>query len=79
MSSNEHSAVTEKKIVFKQVTVEESVDHFGAHGYPPATATDIVEGFSFWDEFSYYGGQPTSKEGLARPTRTLAKFAKSAG
>ncbi|KAJ7817556.1 NAD(P)-binding protein [Mycena olivaceomarginata] len=42
-------------------------------------ATDMMEGFSFFNEFGYYGGKPSaSNEGLARPTRTFAEFVKGA-
>ncbi|KAJ6542809.1 hypothetical protein B0H19DRAFT_1268014 [Mycena capillaripes] len=46
-------------------------------------APHIVDGligiFLFFDEFGYYGGQPSaSQESLARPTRTCVEFAKVA-
>ncbi|KAF7345038.1 NmrA domain-containing protein [Mycena venus] len=74
------SEVTGKKVVFKQVTGEEFANAFIALGYPAAAAVDVIEGFQYFVEFGYYGGQPTapSREGLARPTRTFAEFAKSA-
>ncbi|KAJ7202461.1 NAD(P)-binding protein [Mycena haematopus] len=75
----EEMARTGKKVVFKQVTVEESTKNFVDFGLPSAAATDVIEGMLFFDEFGYYGGQPsTSTEGLARPTRTFAEFVKGA-
>ncbi|KAJ7788928.1 NAD(P)-binding protein [Mycena olivaceomarginata] len=51
----------------------------GKKASPPAAATDVVEGYQFFDEFGYYGGNPsTSAKGLARPTRTFAEFVRSA-
>ncbi|KAJ7731218.1 NAD(P)-binding protein [Mycena metata] len=71
--------ITGKKIVFKQVTVEEAMTSLTAVGLPPAMVTDIIEMILFIDEFGYYGGQATaSHEGLGRKTRTWAEFVKSA-
>jgi len=70
--------VTGKTVAFKQISIEEWIKAFVAMGYPPAAATDVIEGFQFFDEFGYYGGQPTGLEGLARLTRTFTEFAKSA-
>ncbi|KAJ7863238.1 NAD(P)-binding protein [Mycena leptocephala] len=73
------SEVTGKKVLFKQITVEEWSKSYAAIGIPPVIANEIIDGFRFFDEFGYYGGQPTaSREGLARPTRTWAEFAKNA-
>ncbi|KAJ7819221.1 NAD(P)-binding protein [Mycena olivaceomarginata] len=72
-------ACTGKKVVFKQITPEEATQRFVSLGFPPAAATDVVEGYQFFDEFGYYGGNPsTSAKGLARPTRTFAEFVRSA-
>ncbi|KAJ7819216.1 NAD(P)-binding protein [Mycena olivaceomarginata] len=58
---------------------EVATQRFVSLGFPPAAAVDVVEGFQFFDEFGYYGGNPsTSAKGLARPTRTFAEFVKSA-
>ncbi|KAJ6510575.1 NAD(P)-binding protein [Mycena sanguinolenta] len=73
------SQVTGKKVVFKQITTEDATKNFLASGIPTAITADLVEGMQFIDEFGYYGGQTTdSREGLARPTRTFAEFAKDA-
>ncbi|KAJ7448439.1 NAD(P)-binding protein [Mycena galericulata] len=73
------SEVTGKKVVFKQLTAEECEKNYTASGMPPPIVTELVEGFAFFDEYGYYGGKPsTSREGLARPTRTWAEFAKHA-
>ncbi|KAJ7448438.1 NAD(P)-binding protein [Mycena galericulata] len=72
-------ALTGKKVVFKQLTTEEWGKTFAAIGAPPPISAQVMEGFTFFDEFGYYGGQPsTSREGLARPTRSWAEFAKHA-
>jgi hypothetical protein len=44
-------AVTSQKVVFKQITPEDAAQKFIADGFPPAAATDAVEGFLFMDEF----------------------------
>ncbi|KAJ7157877.1 NAD(P)-binding protein [Mycena crocata] len=74
------SAATGKTVVLKQVTVEEWQKSLeAAAGLPPAIATELIEMFRFFDDVGYYGGQPSaSREGLARPTRTWAEFARSA-
>ncbi|KAJ7773637.1 NAD(P)-binding protein [Mycena maculata] len=73
------SEVTGKDVVFKQLTDEEFGKNFSALGLPPPVVTEMVEGFQFFDEYGYYGGQPSaSREGLARPTRTWTEFAKLA-
>ncbi|KAJ7800700.1 NAD(P)-binding protein [Mycena olivaceomarginata] len=70
---------TGKKVVFKQISPEAATQRFVSLGFPPAAAVDIVEGFQFFDEFGYYGGNPsTGAKGLARPTRTFAEFVKNA-
>ncbi|KAJ6453204.1 NAD(P)-binding protein [Mycena vitilis] len=70
---------TGKKVVFKQITIEEWSKAFEALGMPPVIVTEIIDGFRYFDEFKYYGGQPTSsREGLARPTRSWAQFVKGA-
>ncbi|KAJ6490210.1 hypothetical protein C8R47DRAFT_1215076 [Mycena vitilis] len=70
---------TGKNVVFKQITIEEGSQAYEALGMPPAISTQIIDGFRFFDEFGYYGGQPSSsREGLARPTRTWAQFVKGA-
>ncbi|KAJ7788934.1 NAD(P)-binding protein [Mycena olivaceomarginata] len=70
---------TGKKVVFKQITAEQAAQNFVSLGYPSGAATDMMEGFSFFNEFGYYGGKPSaSNEGLARPTRTFAEFVKGA-
>ncbi|KAF8166552.1 NAD(P)-binding protein [Mycena galopus ATCC 62051] len=73
------SEVTGKHVVFKQISVEEWSKTFAALGVPPAIANEIIDGFLFFEEFGYYGGQPTaSREGLGKKTRTWAEFAKDA-
>ncbi|KAJ6492439.1 NAD(P)-binding protein [Mycena vitilis] len=72
------SEVTGKKVVFNQLTIEEFSKPLKAVGAPPPMVDAIVEVFRFWDEFGYYGGQPSAdREGLARPTRTWREFVKS--
>ncbi|KAF7373239.1 NmrA domain-containing protein [Mycena sanguinolenta] len=70
------SQVSGKKIVFKQITAEDATKNFIASGIPPAITADLVEGMQFHDEFGYYGGRATTREGLAQPTRTFTEFAK---
>ncbi|KAJ7191845.1 NAD(P)-binding protein [Mycena pura] len=66
-------------ITMKQLATEECYSNFTAVGVPPATATAMIDGLCFIDEFGYYGGQPSSStEGLGRPTRTWAEFVKQA-
>ncbi|KAJ7325562.1 hypothetical protein DFH08DRAFT_886891 [Mycena albidolilacea] len=73
------ASIAGKKVVFKQITPEEAKQRFVSLGFPPAAATDVVEGYQFFDEFGYYGGNPsTSAKGLARPTHTFAEFVRSA-
>ncbi|KAJ7657803.1 NAD(P)-binding protein [Mycena polygramma] len=70
--------VTGKKVVFKQITVEEFSKPLLAFGVPPHVIDAVVEAFCFWDEFGYYGGQPSAeREGLARSTHTWLEFVKS--
>ncbi|KAJ7157922.1 NAD(P)-binding protein [Mycena crocata] len=69
------SAGTGKTVAFKPYTVDEWQKAYEASGIPPAIATDIIEGFQFFDEVGYYGGQPSSR--LARPTTKWAEFVKS--
>ncbi|KAJ7780948.1 NAD(P)-binding protein [Mycena metata] len=71
--------VTGKKIVFKQITVEEATNNLAAAGLPPVLVTEMIEMILFYDEFGYYGGKATaSHEGLGRQTRNWAEFVKSA-
>ncbi|KAJ6542804.1 NAD(P)-binding protein [Mycena capillaripes] len=71
------SEVTGKKVVFKQITVEEWTKSFEAIGMPPVICNEIIDGFLFFDEVGCYGGHPaTTREGLAKPTRTWAQFVK---
>ncbi|KAJ7191848.1 NAD(P)-binding protein [Mycena pura] len=73
------SHATGKQITIEQITAEKCHSNFTALGVPPAIATDIIEGFRFFDEFGYYGGQPSSgMDGLGRPTRSWAEFVKQA-
>ncbi|KAJ6542812.1 NAD(P)-binding protein [Mycena capillaripes] len=73
------SEVTGKKVVFKQITIEAWTKTLALLGAPPPIVDGTIGGFRFWDEFGYYGGQPSaSREGLARPTRTWVEFAKAA-
>ncbi|KAJ7158033.1 NAD(P)-binding protein [Mycena crocata] len=73
------SAATGKTVVLKVVSVEEWQKSYEAAGFTPAIATELIEMYRFADEIGYYGGQPSSsREGLARPTRTWVEFAKSA-
>ncbi|KAJ7191846.1 NAD(P)-binding protein [Mycena pura] len=73
------SDATGKHIIIKQLTPEECYANFTALGVPSTTATDIIDGFRFIDEFGYYGGQPSSStKGLGRPTRIWAEFVKQA-
>ncbi|KAJ7500933.1 NAD(P)-binding protein [Mycena galericulata] len=66
-------------VVFKQLTTEEWGKTFAAIGALPHISAQVMEGFTFFDEFGYYGGQPsTSREGLARPTESWAESAKHA-
>ncbi|KAF7371063.1 NmrA domain-containing protein [Mycena sanguinolenta] len=70
---------TGKTVVYKQISVEEWTRSFAAMGMPPKISNEIIDGFFFFDEFGYYGGQPTaSKEGLGKKTRTWAEFVKDA-
>ncbi|KAJ7819211.1 NAD(P)-binding protein [Mycena olivaceomarginata] len=70
---------TGKKVVFKQITPEVAMQRLVSLGFPPAAAAGIIDTFQFMDEFGYYGGNPsTNTDGLARPTRTFAEWAKSA-
>ncbi|KAJ7890897.1 NAD(P)-binding protein [Mycena olivaceomarginata] len=73
------SQVTERKVIFKQITTEDFTKNFAAVGVPLGVATDAAAGFwEFCNEFGYYGGRSTisSREGLARTSRTFAEFAK---
>ncbi|KAJ7775554.1 NAD(P)-binding protein [Mycena metata] len=71
--------VTGKNVVYKQITVDEWSKTFTAVGLPLPIVTEIIEGFLSMDEFGYYGGKPSSsREGLARPTRSWKEFAKAA-
>ncbi|KAJ7860420.1 NAD(P)-binding protein [Mycena olivaceomarginata] len=73
------SEATGKQVVFKQISVEEWTKAFAAMGVPPVISNEIIDGFRFFDEVGYYGGQPTaSREGLAKKTRTWAEFVKEA-
>ncbi|KAJ7657202.1 NAD(P)-binding protein [Mycena polygramma] len=44
------SEVTGKKVIFKQITIEEWTKSFEALGMPPAIITELIEGYRFWDE-----------------------------
>ncbi|KAJ6518277.1 NAD(P)-binding protein [Mycena vitilis] len=71
------SEVTGKKVAFKQITIEEWSKGFAAHGTPPAIIAELIDGTRFFDDFGYYGGQPSaSRDGLGRPTRTWTQFVK---
>ncbi|KAJ7174643.1 NAD(P)-binding protein [Mycena filopes] len=74
------SEVTGKRVAYKQTTAEKWWGTtVAAAGLPPAIATEIIEGFQFFDEFGYYGGKPSSsREGLGRPTRSWREFVKAA-
>ncbi|KAJ7775272.1 NAD(P)-binding protein [Mycena metata] len=73
------SEVTGKNVIYKQITPEEWSKTFAAAGLPPPMVTEVVEGFLHFDEFGYYGGKPSSsREGLARPTRSWREFVKAA-
>ncbi|KAJ7325573.1 NAD(P)-binding protein [Mycena albidolilacea] len=70
------SQVTGKKVAFKRITAEQSAQHFDSIGFPPEPAAETMD---FMNDFGYYGGKPSSsKQGLARPTRTFAEFVKAA-
>ncbi|KAJ6490211.1 NAD(P)-binding protein [Mycena vitilis] len=70
---------TGKKVVFKELTIEEWSKVYEGQGMPPVIVTELIDGFRFFDEVGYYGGKPSaSREGLARPTRTWAQFVKEA-
>ncbi|KAJ7442170.1 NAD(P)-binding protein [Mycena galericulata] len=74
------SEVTGKKVVFKQVSVEQ----FGAKikeamGAPPHIVQDLSEAWLAVGEFGHYGPKATaSLEGLARKPRTWKEFAQVA-
>ncbi|KAJ7045217.1 NAD(P)-binding protein [Mycena alexandri] len=73
------SEITGKKIVFKQITVEEATKNLAATGLPPAIVAEMIEMIRFIDEFGYYGGKATTSHvGLGRQTRTWAEFVKGA-
>ncbi|KAJ7764314.1 NAD(P)-binding protein [Mycena metata] len=72
------SEVTGKKVVYKQVPADEWSKTFAAAGLPPLIVTELTDGFLSFDEFGYYGGKPSStREGLARPTRSWQEFVKA--
>ncbi|KAJ7172905.1 NAD(P)-binding protein [Mycena crocata] len=72
------SAATGKSVVFKQITVDAWKTSLEASGTPPPIVTDVLEAFQFMDEVGYYAGHPSvSHEGLARPTRSWAEYAKA--
>ncbi|KAF7340538.1 NmrA domain-containing protein [Mycena sanguinolenta] len=73
------SEVTGKKVIFKQITTEEFAIPMAGLGVPPDMIDAAVGAFQFWEEFGYYGGQPTaSTDGLARPPLTWAEFVERA-
>ncbi|KAJ7166087.1 NAD(P)-binding protein [Mycena filopes] len=74
------SEVIGKQVAYKHTAAEEFWGTtVAAAGLPPAIATEIIEGFQFFDEFGYYGGKPSSsREGLGRPTRSWREFVKAA-
>jgi hypothetical protein len=43
--------VTGKKVLFKQITIEEWSKSYAAIGIPPVIANEIIDGFRFFDEF----------------------------
>ncbi|KAJ7819209.1 NAD(P)-binding protein [Mycena olivaceomarginata] len=74
ISQDRHSILT--KLVPRCIEAEQSAQRFVSLGFPPGAGADTVE---FFNEFGYYGGKPSSsKQGLARPTRTFAEFVKAA-
>ncbi|KAF7373240.1 NmrA domain-containing protein [Mycena sanguinolenta] len=77
--AREISEVTGKKVVFKQITTEEFTKPVAGLGLPPHIIDAAIGAFQFWEEFGYYGGQPTaSTDGLARAPLTWAEFVKNA-
>ncbi|KAJ7184431.1 NAD(P)-binding protein [Mycena filopes] len=71
--------ITGKKVVFKQISVEEGEKQFVAVGLPPTMATAIIECFSYFNEFGWLGGKSSAThEGLGGPTGTWAAFVKAA-
>ncbi|KAJ6609050.1 NAD(P)-binding protein [Mycena sp. CBHHK59/15] len=69
------SAVTGKKIVYKQVPVKELGQRFASIGLPPHIVADMEDAFASFEEFGHYGGKAASSpEGLGRPLRTFREF-----
>ncbi|KAJ6542203.1 NAD(P)-binding protein [Mycena vulgaris] len=72
------SQVTGKKVVFKQLSVEEFKINLESLAFPPHIVVDLIEHFLNYDEFGYYAGKPTaSNAGLARTPRTFVEYAKA--
>ncbi|KAJ7145757.1 NAD(P)-binding protein [Mycena epipterygia] len=70
---------TGKKIVFKQITIEQFEKQIQNLGLPLHLVLSMREVFQTWNEFGYYGTKATSSlEGLARKPRTWAEFIETA-
>ncbi|KAJ7339309.1 NAD(P)-binding protein [Mycena albidolilacea] len=70
------SQVTEKKVVFQQISVEQFKKGVQVLALPPHIALDMLEFMLAWDEFGWGDAAPIQK-GLARRPRTWTEFAKN--
>ncbi|KAJ7473332.1 NAD(P)-binding protein [Mycena latifolia] len=72
------SQATGKKVIFKQITVEEFKTNVQAVGVPPHIVLDMVDSFQFYEEFGCEWPVTPPPEGMARTPRTWSEFAKVA-
>ncbi|KAF8176862.1 NAD(P)-binding protein [Mycena galopus ATCC 62051] len=71
--------ITGEELARQLSEAEDLAKVFAGMGAPPSVTQGVVQGFQFWEEFGYYGGNPiSSKEGLARVPHTWAEFVKTA-
>nr|GAT49525.1 predicted protein [Mycena chlorophos] len=69
---------TGKRVVYKEVKMEKWIDMVVATGTPHFVAEDLAQSMRYFDEFGYYGKQPTAPlEDLARRPRTFREFVKT--
>ncbi|KAF7299898.1 NmrA domain-containing protein [Mycena chlorophos] len=66
---------TGKRVVYKEVKMEKWIDMVVATGTPHFVAEDLAQSMRYFDEFGYYGKQPTAPlEDLARRPHTFREF-----
>ncbi|KAJ7290005.1 NAD(P)-binding protein [Mycena rebaudengoi] len=69
--------ITGIKIVYRELSYEETADRLASAGTPPFLVVDMVEAFKFCHEYGLYGGKIHSNHaGLIRPPHTWSEFVK---